>query len=61
MHQLFFFFLNLFFYYTAEGQYSGIRAYYVTFSDWAEFFLGFSHFLNNEMTNNLYVCHSLIV
>ena len=24
-------------------------------------FLGYSHLLKNEMTNNLYVCHSVIV
>ena len=42
-------------FYTSGRQHYGIRTSYVTFfrMSW-NFFLGFSHLLNDEMTNNLY-------
>ena len=48
--------------YTSEGEYYVIRTIYAIFSDWAEtFFLGFSDLRNNEITNDLYVCDSIIL
>jgi len=49
-------------FYTSEGEYYVIRPIYVICSDWAEiFFLAVSCLPNNEMTNNLCVCHSVIL
>ena len=50
------------YYYTSEGEYYVIQTIYVIFSDWAEtFFLGVPDRRNNEMTNNFYVCDSVIL
>ena len=50
------------YFYTSEGEYYVIRPIYVIFSDWAEiFFLAFLCLPNNEMTNNLCVCHLVIL
>ena len=49
-------------FYTSEEEYHVIRTIYAIFSDWTEtFFLGFSDLPNNEMTNTLYVCDSVIL